>query len=125
MELCKMAQEYRRNTALLELRKKQLLAAKRHAKQYEVKYRLMRRIRTLNEMINESRLAAFRTAFFEAMRSELTARQYEVLRLETVEGMNGKEVAARLGITQSAVSRHKSRGMKRLRSLLSYNLELF
>ncbi len=40
--------------------------------------------------------AAFRTAFFEAM----------------------------LGITQSAVSRHKSRGMKRLRSLLSYNLEL-
>ena len=30
--------------------------------------------------------AAFRTAFFEAMRSELTARQYEVLRLETVEG---------------------------------------
>lgn len=56
--------------------------------------------------------AAFRTAFFEAMR------------LETVEGMNGKEVAARLGITQSAVSRHKSRGMKRLRSLLSYNLEL-
>ena len=59
MELCKMAQEYRRNTALLELRKKQLLAAKRHAKQYEVKYRLMRRIRTLNEMINESRLAAF------------------------------------------------------------------
>lgn len=82
MELCKMAQEYRRNTALLELRKKQLLAAKRHAK------------------------------------------QYEVLRLETVEGMNGKEVAARLGITQSAVSRHKSRGMKRLRSLLSYNLEL-
>ena len=54
MELCKMAQEYRRNTALLELRKKQLLAAKRHAKQYEVKYRL-----TLNEMINESRLAAF------------------------------------------------------------------
>ena len=68
--------------------------------------------------------AAFRTAFFEALRSELTARQYEVLRLETVEGMNGKEVAARLGITQSAVSRHKSRGMKRRRSLLSYNLEL-
>ena len=73
---------------------------------------------------NSTLRAAFRTAFFEAMRSELTARQYEVLRLETVEGMNGKEVAARLGITQSAVSRHKSRGMKRLRSLLSYNLEL-
>ena len=80
--------------------------------------------RLAGRMPEKRELAAFRTAFFEAMRSELTARQYEVLRLETVGGMNGKEVAARLGITQSAVSRHKSRGMKRLRSLLSYNLEL-
>ena len=53
-------------------------------------------IRDLGEE-NSTLRAAFRTAFFEAMRSELTARQYEVLRLETVEGMNGKEVAARLG----------------------------
>ncbi len=51
-------------------------------------------IRDLGEE-NSTLRAAFRTAFFEAMRSELTARQYEVLRLETVEGMNGKEVAAR------------------------------
>ena len=81
MELCKMAQEYRRNTALLELRKKQLLAAKRHAKQYEVKYRLMRRIRTLNEMINESRLAAF----------EMEKYYEEEFGGEKIIGMNYKE----------------------------------
>ena len=68
MELCKMAQEYRRNTALLELRKKQLLAAKRHAKQYEVKYRLM------NEMINESRLAAFEMENYYEKEGEYVGR---------------------------------------------------
>lgn len=75
MELCKMAQEYRRNTALLELRKKQLLAAKRHAKQYEVKYRLLRRIRTLNEMINESRLAAFEMEHYYEKEGEHVERK--------------------------------------------------
>ena len=70
MELCKMAQEYRRNTALLELRKKQLLAAKRHAKQYEGKYRLMRRIR----MLNESRLAAFEMENYYEKEGEYVGR---------------------------------------------------
>ena len=59
---------------LLELRKKQLLAAKRHAKQYEVKYRLMRRIRTLNEMINESRLAAFEMENYYEKEGEYVGR---------------------------------------------------
>ena len=40
-------------------------------------------IRDLGEE-NSTLRAAFRTAFFEAMRSELTARQYEVLRLYRV-----------------------------------------
>ena len=62
------------NTALLELRKKQLLAAKRHAKQYEVKYRLMRRIRMLNEMINESRLAAFEMENYYEKEGEYVGR---------------------------------------------------
>ena len=63
--------------------------------------------------------AAFRTAFFEAMRSELTARQYEVLWMIEVEGLSCKQCAERLGISPSAVSRHCSRGKKRLRTLLS------
>ena len=66
---------------------------------------------------------AFRTAFFRAMREQLTPRQYEVLWMIEVEGLSCKQCAERLGISPSAVSRHCSRGKKRLRTLLAYNLE--
>lgn len=59
MRLHEMAREYRSNTALLELRLKQLQTARRRAKQSEVKYRLKRRINCLQVMINESRKTAF------------------------------------------------------------------
>lgn len=68
--------------------------------------------------------ASFRDAFFRALKQELTGRQYEVLWLREVEGLSGKEIAYKLGISQSAVSRHLTRGKKRLRVLLAYNLEL-
>ena len=68
--------------------------------------------------------ASFRDAFFRALREELTGRQYEVLWLKEVEGLSGKEIAYKLGISQSAVSRHLTRGKARLRVLLAYNLEL-
>ena len=47
------------NTVMLELRVRELQAAKRRAGQYEVKYRLKQRIRVLNDMINESRLTVY------------------------------------------------------------------
>lgn len=68
--------------------------------------------------------AKFRKAFFHALQEQLTARQYEVLWMSEVEGLSGKEISYRLGISQSAVSRHLTRGKKRLRVLLAYNLEL-
>lgn len=67
---------------------------------------------------------AFRTVFFRAMREQLTPRQYEVLWMIEVEGLSCKQCAERLRISPSAVSRHCSRGKKRLRTLLAYNLEL-
>ena len=73
---------------------------------------------------NSAFRASFRDAFFNALREELTDRQYEVLWLKEVEGLSGKEIAYKLGISQSAVSRHLTRGKKRLRVLLAYNLEL-
>lgn len=60
MTLEQMAQEYRRNTALLELRLRLLSVAQRRARQKEVKYRLKQRIGTLRVLINESRKTAFR-----------------------------------------------------------------
>ncbi len=59
MYLCEMAQEYRANTALLELRMKQLQIAQRHVQQKEVKFRLKQRINHLRTLINESRETAF------------------------------------------------------------------
>ncbi|MDO4269568.1 MAG: hypothetical protein Q4C72_01470 [Eubacteriales bacterium] len=59
MTLYEMAQEYRANTALLELRVKQLQAAQRRARQKEVKYRLKQRVSFLRMLINESRKNAF------------------------------------------------------------------
>lgn len=63
-------------------------------------------------------------ALYQEYKRILTVRQYEVLRLKEVEGLSGKEIAYKLGISQSAVSRHLTRGKKRLRVLLAYNLEL-
>ena len=54
-----MAREYRSNTALLELRLRQLQVAQRRARQKEVKYRLKQRIGCLRVLINESRKTAF------------------------------------------------------------------
>ena len=45
---------------------------------------------------------AFRTAFFRAMREQLTPRQYEVLWMIEVEGLSCKQCAERLGISPSA-----------------------
>ena len=59
MALREMAQEYRMNTALLELRMKQLQVAQRRARHKEVKYRLKQRIGFLRVLINESRKTAF------------------------------------------------------------------
>ena len=59
MELREMAREYRANTALLELRMKQLQTAQRRARHKEEKYRLKQRIGCLRVLINESRKTAF------------------------------------------------------------------
>lgn len=59
MLLQEMAKEYRSNTALMELRVRQLQAARRRARQPEVRYRLKQRINCLQGFINESRKAVF------------------------------------------------------------------
>ena len=59
MQLEEVARQYRSNTALLELRLKQLQVARRRAEQNEVKYRLKQRINCLQVMINENRKTAF------------------------------------------------------------------
>ena len=55
-----------------------------------------------------------------AVTEELTARQREILRMSYEEGLNCTEIAARLGITASTVSRTRTRALARLRRCLRY-----
>ena len=49
-------------------------------------------------------------ALYQEYKRILTDRQYEVLWLHEIEGLSGKEISGRLDISQSAVSRHLTRG---------------
>lgn len=49
-------------------------------------------------------------ALYQEYKRILTDRQYEVLWLHEIEGSSGKEISGRLDISQSAVSRHLTRG---------------
>ena len=78
MQLCEMAQEYRANTALLELRIKQLQLAQRRTRQKEVKLRLKQRINRLRTLINESRLTAFELEHYYDKGGEASAHHRAV-----------------------------------------------
>lgn len=49
-------------------------------------------------------------ALYEEYKRILTERQFEVMWLKEIEGLSGKEISGRLDISQSAVSRHLTRG---------------
>lgn len=56
-------------------------------------------------------------ALYAAYEKMLTPRQFEVLWLRNAEGLSGKEISYRLGISQSAVSRHLSKADETIRGL--------
>ena len=78
MNMCEMAREYRANTALLELRIKQLQTAQKHARQPEVRYRLKRRINFLHTLVNESRKTAFMLEHYHDKGGEAHAGRHAV-----------------------------------------------
>lgn len=56
-------------------------------------------------------------ALYAAHEKMLTPRQFEVLWLRNAEGLSGKEISYRLGISQSAVSRHLTRADAKIMNL--------
>jgi|GEM_PF-3531555 len=56
----------------------------------------------------------------QAMKEELSARQKECILLHFVHGMKQNEIAKKLNINSSVVSRHISRGLRRLQRILKY-----
>ena len=72
---------------------------------------------------NSAWRAAFRDAFFRAMRDTLTERQYQALCMHYLDGKSQKQIAAPWGVSPSAVCRHLKKARRRLAIMLSYNLE--
>lgn len=72
---------------------------------------------------NSAWRAAFRDAFFRAMRDTLTDRQYQALCMHYLDGKSQKQIAELWGISPSAVCRHIKRARQHLAVMLSYNLE--
>lgn len=57
-----------------------------------------------------------------AMTEELTTRQQEMLQMYYYEGLNMTQIAARLGVNKSTVSRTLCRARRRLHHILQYSL---
>ena len=71
---------------------------------------------------NESDLRRLRCNLRLAREQELTARQRELLRLRYEEEMSVTQIAGRLGVSKSTVSRTLSRAQRRLYKCLRYGL---
>ena len=72
---------------------------------------------------NSAWRAAFRDAFFRAMRDTLTERQYQALCMHYLDGKSQKQIAALWGVSPSAVCRPLKKARRRLAIMLSYNLD--
>lgn len=72
---------------------------------------------------NRERLAVVRRALREAIDTELTPRQREILILHHFEGKRGTEIAELLDICPSTVCRSLQRAHVRLRSALRFYME--
>lgn len=79
----------------------------------------------LNKLYNDNSalMSRFRHMFFLAMRQELTEKQYQAISYCCLEGHSQYDLARKWGVNQSVISRHITRGKRRLRRLLKYNLE--
>ena len=57
-----------------------------------------------------------------AKKEELTTRQQEMLQMYYYEGLNMTQIAVRLGVNKSTVSRTLCRARRRLHNILQYSL---
>ena len=63
------------------------------------------------------------TALYLEYQALLSRRQYQVLWLHDIEGLSGKEIAFRLELSQSAVSRHLNRARRKIAAALKNEQE--
>ncbi len=71
---------------------------------------------------NAVRRERLRRNLHQAMERELTPRQREMMRLHFDEGYSVTDIAQRLGVNKSTVSRSIARSQEKLRRFLVYSL---
>lgn len=72
---------------------------------------------------NRARLSVVTHALRDAIDTELTPRQREVLLMHYFDHLSGTEIAMRLGVNPSTVTRLLQRGKERLRKALRFYVE--
>lgn len=71
---------------------------------------------------NEENLARLRKNLALAIQEELTPRQQEILQMILSEGLSQAQIAKKLGVEKSTVSRTVARAKKKLERVLRYSL---
>ena len=71
---------------------------------------------------NEENLTRLRKNLALAIQEELTPRQQEILRLHLSEGLSQVQIAERLGVNKSTVSKTMTRAKHKLERVLRYSL---
>ena len=71
---------------------------------------------------NTKQIMRMKTSLNNAIESELTDRQKQILRAFYFEGYTVTEISERYGINKSTVSRHLKRSREKLHQVLKYGL---
>lgn len=74
------------------------------------------------ESNNENKLNKMKKALRQAISSELTERQRQMVEEYYYHGLTVTETAKRFGVSKSTVSRHLSRSRERLKKALRYGM---
>ena len=74
---------------------------------------------------NVQELSRLKRNLIRAMQEEVTPRQRQTLLLYYAEGLNQREIAERLGVDRSTISRTIKRGERRLQRCLRYGAESY
>ena len=86
----------------------------------QVSYDLFQRFSSMETMDNTDKRNRMKEILHKAIQSELTDKQRMCLLLHYYKGMKMKDIALKLGLCNSTVSRHIASATKKLKNIAQY-----
>lgn len=86
----------------------------------QVSYDLFKRFTSMETMGNNDKRNRMKEVLHKAIYNELTDKQRMCLLLHYYEGMKMKDIALKLGLQNSTVSRHIASATKKLKNIAQY-----